>query len=140
MNLNILPMINACLNALSTVLLLTGYFFIRRGNRAAHRVCMGSAFLVSIVFLVSYLVHHALAGIVYYPGHGASRVFYLTVLFTHTPLAMLVPVLAIITILRARRGDFEAHKKIARVTLPIWLYVSVTGVLVYFMLYQGFLQ
>lgn len=140
MNLNILPMINACLNALSTILLLTGYFFIRRGNQEAHRACMGSAFLVSIVFLISYLVHHALAGIVYYPGHGASRIFYLTVLFTHTPLAMLVPVLAIITILRARRRDFEAHKKIARITLPIWLYVSVTGVLVYFMLYQGFLQ
>ncbi|HTC20047.1 MAG TPA: DUF420 domain-containing protein [bacterium] len=140
MNLNILPAINACLNALSTVLLLTGYVFIRRGNAKAHRLCMGSAFLVSIVFLISYLVHHALAGIIYYPGHGASRIFYLTVLFTHTPLAMLVPVLAIITILRARRGDFEAHKKIARITLPIWLYVSVTGVLVYFMLYQGFLE
>jgi uncharacterized membrane protein YozB (DUF420 family) len=140
MNLNILPAINACLNALSTVLLLTGYVFIRRGNPKAHRICMASAFVVSIVFLISYLVHHALAGIIYYPGHGASRVFYLTVLSTHTPLAMLVPVLAIITILRARRGDFEAHKKIARVTLPIWLYVSVTGVLVYFMLYQGFLE
>ncbi len=133
-------MINACLNALSTVLLLTGYYFIRRGNREAHRACMGSAFLVSIVFLVSYLVHHALAGIVYYQGQGFSRILYFIVLWTHTPLAALVPVLAIITILRARRGDFVNHKKIARITLPIWLYVSVTGVLVYFMLYQGFLQ
>jgi uncharacterized membrane protein YozB (DUF420 family) len=139
MNLNILPMINACLNGLSTLLLLTGYVFIRRGNRAAHRICMVSAFMVSIVFLVSYLVHHALVGVVYYPGHGAARYFYLTVLFTHTPLAMLVPVLAVITLLRARRGDFVKHKQIARITLPIWLYVSVTGVLVYFMLYQGFL-
>lgn len=140
MNLNILPMINACLNGLSTLLLLTGYAFIRNGNQKAHRACMGTAFLVSIVFLISYLIHHALAGIVYYPGHGTSRIFYLCVLWTHTPLAVLVPVLAILTILRARKGDFVNHKKIARITLPIWLYVSVTGVLVYFMLYQGFLE
>ncbi len=140
MNLNTLPMINACLNGLSTILLLTGYVFIRRGNQKAHQVCMGTAFLISIVFLISYLVHHALAGIVYYQGHGASRIFYLIILFTHTPLAIVVPVLAIITILRARKGNFAGHKKIARITLPIWLYVSVTGVLVYFMLYQGFLE
>src|SRR5258708_10362574 len=133
-------MINACLNALSAILLVTGYSFIRRGNRNAHRFCMVTAFVISIIFLISYLIHHALAGIVYYPGHGASRIFYLVVLWTHTPLAALVPVLAIITLRRALKGDFEKHRKIARVTFPIWLYRSVTGVVVYFMLYRGFLQ
>lgn len=140
MNVEMLPMINACLNTFSAILLLTGYGFIRKGNVKAHRACMGTAFVVSIVFLILYLVHHALAGIFYFQGHGLSRIFYFSVLWTHTPLAVLVPVLAIITIRRALKGDLEKHKKIARITLPIWLYVSVTGVLVYFMLYRGFLQ
>ncbi len=140
MNINILPMINAGLNGLSAILLLTGYTFIRRGNREAHRICMVSAFIVSIVFLVSYLVHHALAGIIYYPGHGWPKILYETILTTHTILAVTVPVLAIVTLRRALKGDFEKHRKIARVTFPIWLYVSVTGVIVYFMLYRGFLQ
>ena len=140
MNLNLLPMINAGLNGLSALLLLTGYAFIRQGNRQAHRVCMGTAFGVSIVFLVSYLVHHVLVGIVYYQGQGWVRSFYFFILTTHTLLAVAVPVLAILTLMRALKGNFEKHRKIARVTFPIWLYVSVTGVLVYFMLYQGFLQ
>jgi uncharacterized membrane protein YozB (DUF420 family) len=134
-----LPGLNACLNGLSAILLMSGYFFIRHGKRDAHRACMGSAFLVSVVFLISYLVHHALAGIIYYPGHGWSRTLYLIILGTHTVLAVLVPFLAIVTLRRALKGDYEKHKKIARVTFPIWLYVSVTGVLVYFMLYRGFL-
>ena len=140
MTIEMLPSLNACLNSLSAVLLLTGYFFIKSGNKNAHRVCMVSAFIVSIVFLISYLVHHALAGIVYFPGHGAIKIFYLVLLTSHTILAILVPVLAVITLRRALKGDFEKHRKIARVTFPIWLYVSVTGVLVYFMLYRGFLQ
>ncbi len=140
MNINILPMINAGLNGLSAVLLLTGYSFIRQGNRQAHRACMVSAFTVSVVFLISYLVHHALAGIVLYHGQGWVRGFYFFVLTTHTILAATVPVLAVITLRRALKGDFEKHRKIARVTFPIWLYVSVTGVLVYFMLYRGFLS
>lgn len=140
MTVEMLPTLNACLNSLSAILLVTGLVFIKNGNRNAHRVCMGTAFLVSIVFLISYLVHHALAGIVYYQGHGAMKTFYLILLTSHTILAILVPVLAIITIRRAMRGDFEKHKKIARITFPVWLYVSVTGVLVYFMLYRGFLN
>src|SRR5258708_40335030 len=98
-------MINACLNFISAVLLVTGYSFIRRGNRNAHRFCMVTAFVISIIFLISYLIHHALAGIVYYPGHGASRIFYLVVLWTHTPLASLVAVLPIITL----RLAFKCH-------------------------------
>lgn len=133
-------MINACLNALSAILLVTGYSFIRRGNRNAHRFCMVSAFTVSVIFLASYLVHHYLAGIIYYQGQGWVRPLYFFILTTHTILAVLVPVLAIITLRRALRGDFEKHRKIARITFPVWLYVSVTGVVVYFMLYRGFLQ
>jgi uncharacterized membrane protein YozB (DUF420 family) len=140
MNLNLLPAFNAGLNSLSAILLMTGYFHIRRGNRVAHRFCMVSAFIVSIIFLVSYLVHHALAGIIHYQGQGWVRPFYFLILTTHTILAVLVPVLAVITLNRALKGNFEKHKAIARITFPIWLYVSVTGVLVYFMLYQGFLQ
>jgi uncharacterized membrane protein YozB (DUF420 family) len=140
MNLNVLPAINACLNALSAILLVTGYTFIRRGDLKAHRFCMVTAFTVSVVFLISYLVHHYLAGIILYQGHGWVRPLYFFILTTHTILAVLVPVLAIITLRRALKGDFARHKKIARITLPIWLYVSVTGVVVYFMLYQGFLQ
>lgn len=135
-----LPTLNACLNGLSAVLLLTGYTFIRMGNRAAHRFCMVSAFTVSILFLVSYLVHHALAGIFYYQGQGWARTLYLVILTTHTFLAVLVPVLAVLTLRRALKGDFVRHKKIARITFPIWLYVSVTGVVVYLMLYRGWLQ
>jgi uncharacterized membrane protein YozB (DUF420 family) len=140
MNINTLPMINAGLNGTSAVLLLTGYSFIRRGNRQAHRFCMVTAFGVSVVFLISYLVHHALAGIIHYQGQGWMRQLYFFILTTHTILAVAVPVLAILTLRRALKGDFEKHRKIARITFPIWLYVSVTGVIVYFMLYQGFLQ
>jgi uncharacterized membrane protein YozB (DUF420 family) len=133
-------MVNAGLNGLSAVLLTVGFLFIRRGKRAAHRFCMVSAFIVSVVFLISYLVHHYLAGIIHFQGQGWTRNFYFFILTTHTFLAALVPILAILTLRRALRGDFGRHKKIARITLPIWFYVSVTGVLVYFMLYQGFLQ
>ena len=140
MSLNLLPSINACLNGLSAILLMTGFIFIRQGNRQAHRVCMVSAFGVSVVFLASYLIHHALAGIIYYHGQGWVRHLYHFILTTHTILAVLVPVLAIVTLRRALKGDFENHKKIARVTYPIWLYVSVTGVVVYFMLYRDFLR
>jgi uncharacterized membrane protein YozB (DUF420 family) len=140
MNINTLPMINAGLNSTSAVLLLMGYSFIRRGNRQAHRFCMVTAFGVSVVFLVSYLVHHALAGIIHYQGQGWVRQLYFFILTTHTILAVAVPVLAILTLRRALKGDFEKHRKIARITFPIWLYVSVTGVIVYFMLYQGFLR
>jgi len=140
LTLDTLPAFNACLNSLSALLLIMGYRFIRQGNKKAHRFCMVTAFVVSVIFLASYLIHHALAGIIYYQGQGWVRQLYFFILTTHTILAVLVPVLAIVTLRRALQGDFEKHKKIARVTYPIWLYVSMTGVVVYFMLYRDFLR
>ena len=131
-----LPALNAVLNGTAAVLLVTGYILIRKGHREAHKRVMLAAFTVSTVFLISYLTYHFLAGVVYYPGTGAIRIIYLTILTTHTALAVTVPVLAIITLRRGLKGWFARHKKIARWTLPIWLYVSVTGVIVYLMLYQ----
>jgi putative membrane protein len=131
-----LPALNAVLNAASAVLLVTAYVLIREGRREAHKRVMITAFSVSTVFLISYLTYHALAGIVYYPRTGAIRTVYLSILYTHTALAVTVPVLAIITLRRGLKGWFDRHRKIARWTLPIWLYVNVTGVVVYLMLYQ----
>lgn len=135
--IDLLPGINACLNALSAVLLLVGYRFIRNGRREAHRKTMLAAFGVSVLFLVFYLVYHAARGAVYYQGTGLIRTAYLTILATHTALAAAVPVLAIITLRRGLKGMNEKHRRIARWTLPIWLYVSVTGVIVYWMLYHS---
>ena len=97
---------------------------------------MLTAFGVSVAFLICYLIYHALAGVVYYPRTGPIKIVYLTILFTHTALAAIVPVLAIITLSRGLKGNFKRHRAIAKWTLPIWLYVSVTGVVVYLMLYQ----
>jgi len=134
-----LPAVNAILNGTAAILLLRGYSLIRSGKRDQHKKTMLSAFCVSVVFLVSYLIYHANSGIVYYQKTGFIRYVYFTILYTHTPLAAAVPVLAIITLRRAlkaeKTGDFSRHRRIARWTLPIWLYVSVTGVLVYLMLY-----
>ena len=132
----ILPHVNATLNAIGAVLLVTGYLFVRQKKIAAHRACMIAAFCLSILFLVSYLVYHAQVGSMKFQGTGAVRTFYLTILATHSLLAAIVPFLAVITLWRALRERFEKHVKIARWTLPIWLYVSVTGVVVYWMLYQ----
>lgn len=140
MSVTDLPAVNAVLNGTSLVLLLLGFWNIKNGRKSAHRLCMGSAFLVSILFLACYLYYHAHAGHVVFPGTGWVRSLYLFILVTHILLAAIVPVLAVITLRRAIKGDFERHKKIARVTYPIWVYVSVTGVVVYLMLYQGFLQ
>lgn len=131
-----LPALNAALNGTAAVLLATGYVLIRRGRKEAHRRVMISAFAVSTLFLISYLVYHALAGVVYYQKTGLIRAVYLTILATHTVLAAAVPVLAVITLRRGLKGWFVKHRKLARWTLPIWLYVSVTGVVVYLMLYQ----
>jgi uncharacterized membrane protein YozB (DUF420 family) len=131
-----LATLNASLNAASTVFLTAGFFFIRRKEVARHRFCMLTAFGISCVFLVSYLVHHARVGSVPFRGPESLRPVYLAVLIPHVILAALVPVLAIVTIRRALKGDFERHRRIARVTLPIWLYVSVSGVAVYWMLYR----
>lgn len=131
-----LPTLNAILNATAAILLLVGWRMIRTGRREAHRRAMLAAFACSAAFLVSYLVYHALAGSVRFPGTGAARTFYLGVLLTHTVLAAAVPVLALLTLWRAFRERFAAHRAIARWTLPIWLYVSATGVVIYWMLYR----
>lgn len=131
-----LPTVNAVLNATAAVLLMWGYTLIRRKKIAQHRRVMLSAFTVSVVFLICYLVYHFQVGSVKFPRPGWVRNVYWTILFTHTVLAVTVPFLAVITLSRALRGRFVQHKKIARWTFPIWLYVSVTGVVVYFMLYH----
>ena len=136
MNSSGLATLNACLNALSLVFLLAGFYFIRKKETAKHKFCMLTAFGISSVFLVSYLVHHARVGSVKFAGPESLRPVYLAVLFPHIVFAATVPVLAIVTIRRALKGNFERHRAIARVTLPIWLYVGVSGVVVYWMLYQ----
>ena len=135
-DIHILPTVNATLNATAAVLLLTGYSLIRRKRIQAHKRVMLTAFGVSIAFLICYVVYHAQVGSVPYQKTGALRVIYFSILITHTTLAATVPMLAIITLRRALRGDFIRHRKIARWTFPIWLYVSVTGVIVYLMLYR----
>ena len=131
-----LPTLNACLNATSALLLVLGFYFIRQRNITAHRACMAAAFGVSVVFLISYLTYHATAGTTRFAGQGSVRIVYFTILITHTTLAALIPVLAIMTLWRAARGRYEKHRRLARWTLPAWLYVSVTGVIVYLMLYH----
>jgi uncharacterized membrane protein YozB (DUF420 family) len=136
MDVHSLPTLNAFLNATCAVLLVIGYRLIRNGQREAHRKVMLTAFAVSIIFLASYLIYHAQVGSVPFQGQGFVRTVYFTILISHTVLAAAVPVLAILSLRRAWAMKFPAHKKIARWTLPIWLYVSVTGVIVYLMLYQ----
>lgn len=136
MSVRDLPTLNAALNATSAVLLLLGYRFIRRREITAHRACMLAAFAVSVIFLISYLTYHFQVGSVRFQGSGWIRGVYFTILITHTILAALVPPLAVVTLTRALRGQFERHRRLARWTFPIWLYVSVTGVVVYVMLYQ----
>lgn len=131
-----LPAVNATLNGIAAVLLAIGWVLIRRGHIRAHRAVMLVAFGCSILFLVSYLIYHAQVGSVAFQGQGPIRTVYFTVLLTHTVLATAVPFLAVITLTRAFRHHFPRHRAIARWTLPIWLYVSVTGVVVYWMLYQ----
>jgi len=131
-----LPAVNATLNSLATVLLVTGYVLIRKRRLTAHRNVMIAALVCSTLFLTSYLVYHAQVGSVRFPGTGLPRTIYLSILLTHTILAATVPILAVITVWRAYKKRFDRHKAIARWTLPIWLYVSVTGVVVYWMLYQ----
>jgi uncharacterized membrane protein YozB (DUF420 family) len=136
MNVSDLPHLNAALNATCAVLLVLGYRLIRAGRRAAHQRVMLSALACSAVFLTSYLYYHAHVGSIHFRGEGWLRWTYLTILFTHTVLAIVIVPLAGVTVWRARKGDFARHRRIARITLPLWLYVSVTGVVVYWMLYQ----
>lgn len=136
MDLTLLPTVNATLNALGAISLITGYAFIRRGDAHRHRLAMLAAFTFGVLFLISYLVYHFQVGSVPFRGTGAIRKLYFSILISHTVLAAAVPVLATITLIRALRGRFDRHRRIARWTLPIWLYVSVTGVVVYWMLYH----
>lgn len=131
-----LPHINACLNGTSALLLMSGYSFIRSGNVAAHRTCQVSALAVSLLFLASYLTYHYHHGATRFQGTGLARPIYFTVLTSHTILAMVIVPLVVLTFYRAFRQDFTRHRRIARITLPLWLYVSITGVIVYLMLYQ----
>jgi len=130
-----LPTVNACLNATSGVLLIVGLFFIKAKQKGAHKASMLAALVCSSVFLVSYLTTHHFIGSTPYQGQGWIRPVYFTILLTHTVLAALVPPLAMVTVYRAYREQYDRHKALARWTFPIWLYVSVTGVVIYFMLY-----
>jgi uncharacterized membrane protein YozB (DUF420 family) len=146
MSFSDLPAVNACLNALSACCLVAGYVSIRRGRIEAHRNLMAAAFAASTLFLVGYITYHSY--VAYYLQRGPTRFlepawfrpFYLVILLTHTVLAMAIVPMVLITLYRAVKGRFEQHRRIARWTLPIWLYVSVTGVTIYLLLYQVFPQ
>jgi uncharacterized membrane protein YozB (DUF420 family) len=131
-----LPTLNAVLNATSAVLLLTGWWLIRHGRRIAHRRTMLAALATSTLFLVSYLAYHFEVGSVRFTGQGLVRTLYFAILVSHTLLAVAIVPLVLVTLRRALRGRFEAHRALARITLPLWLWVSVSGVVVYWMLYR----
>lgn len=131
-----LPALNAALNATATAFLVAGWLLIRRGHRELHKRCMLAALAASTAFLVSYVIYHYHAGSRPFPGTGAVRTLYLIVLGTHIPLAAVIVPLALLTATRGLREQFDRHVRIARWTLPIWLYVSVTGVVIYLMLYH----
>lgn len=131
-----LPAVNAALNATSTLFLVAGWLFIRRRDVRRHRFCMLTAFAASGLFLTSYVVYHANVGSVPFAGRGPVRVVYFAILITHVILAAIILPLALVTLSRALARRFDRHRAIARWTLPIWLYVSVTGVLIYVMLYR----
>jgi putative membrane protein len=146
MHIHDLPAINAALNGLSAVFLMAGFVFIRRKNKMAHRNCMVAAFVTSIVFLVCYLTYHTYLAVILHQGPTRFlhplwfRPIYLTILLTHTVLAAIIVPMILLTLYRAKKERFELHKKIARWTWPLWMYVSVTGVIVYFLLYRIFPQ
>ena len=136
MTIAVLPHVNASLNATSAVLLLSGFYCIRRRWITAHRLCMLTAFGVTAAFFASYLTYHAHVGSIKFRGIGPSRTLYYSILLSHTILAITIVPLALRTLYLAGRRRFESHRALARWTLPLWLYVSVTGVIVYLMLYH----
>ena len=140
MSLSDLPALNACLNSLSAILLSAGYIFIRQKKQSAHRNCMVAAFVTSTLFLISYLVYHFNSGRTVFQEPAWFRPFYLALLATHTVLAVVILPLILTTLFLALRQRFDSHKRIARWTWPLWMYVSVTGVLIYLLLYQIFPQ
>ena len=131
-----LPHLNACLNGASALLLFSGYTFIRSRNVIAHRACQLAALVMSLLFLASYLTYHYHHGTTRFQGTGWVRPLYFTILTSHTILAIVIVPLVALTFYRAFRNDFARHRRIARITLPLWFYVSITGVIVYLMLYQ----
>jgi uncharacterized membrane protein YozB (DUF420 family) len=137
MSVSDLPTLNAILNALATVCLLTGWWCIRRRRIQAHRRAMISALVCSTLFLISYVIYHAQVGSRPFGGTGIVRTIYFVILITHVTLAAAILPLVLITVSRALRGNFVRHRAIARWTMPLWVYVSVTGVIVYLMLYHG---
>jgi uncharacterized membrane protein YozB (DUF420 family) len=134
--ISFLPHLNAVLNTTSALLLLLGFTLIRLGRVRAHRNCQVTAVLTSTLFLISYLTYHYHHGSTRFAGQGIARPLYFSILITHTILAVVIVPLIVVTLYRAARGDFIRHRRIARWTLPLWLYVSVTGVIVYLMLYH----
>ena len=134
-DINALPIVNATLNGISALFLLVGYGFIRSGRISQHRICMVTAFTTSTLFLASYLIYHFNVGSVSFTGEGAIRFLYFTILISHVILAALILPLALMTLRYALKKDFNRHASIARWTLPLWIYVSVTGVIIYWMLY-----
>jgi len=140
MTLSDLPAVNAALNTLSTIFLTCGYVFIRRQRQVAHRNCMIGAVISSALFLTCYLIYHYNAGRTVFRDPAWFRPIYLTILITHTILAVVIVPMVLTTLYRAARRQFDRHKKIARWTWPIWMYVSITGVIIYFLLYHIFPQ
>ena len=140
MSISFLPTLNAILNATSGILIVIGFRFIRRGRIAAHRACMIGAVTSSTLFLISYLVYHVgfKAGVTRFTGTGWVRPLYFAILVSHTILAVVIVPFVIVTLTRALRGQFLRHRAVARWTFPMWLYVSITGVVVYLMLYHIF--
>lgn len=139
MTINDLPAVNASLNGLATLFLLLGFIFIKRGNKTAHRNCMLAAFITSAVFLACYLTYHfSVQAVTKFQGQGWVRPVYFFILITHIILAVVIVPMILVTMSRALKERWEGHKKLARWTWPLWMYVSVTGVLVYLMLYQWF--
>jgi uncharacterized membrane protein YozB (DUF420 family) len=131
-----LPALNAILNGTAAVLILSGIYLIKTGRRRAHRTAMISAFIASSLFLVSYLTYHAHIGSKHFPGQGTARTIYYSILLTHTVLAVVVVPMVLVTLTRGLKGRIDRHRPIARWTYPVWLYVTVTGVVIYVMLYH----
>ena len=138
MDYSTLPPLNALLNATSAALMMTGHRFMHKGRIAAHRTCMIAAVISSVLFLISYIYYHAHAGVIRFRGTGWIRGLYFGVLASHTILAVVIVPMVLITLMLGLSGKFDKHRPMARWTYPLWLYVSITGVLIYFMVYHWF--
>jgi putative membrane protein len=135
MNLHQLPTLNACLNTIASIFLIMGWRAIKAGNSKLHKTCMTAALIASTLFLCSYVTYHFNVGRTYYQGEGVLRIIYFFILLTHTPLAVIIVPFCITAVIHAIKGNFEKHKRITTWLAPVWLYVSVTGVIIYAMLY-----